>query len=582
MMFRSVSPARARLTRSLLPVLSGALIAVSSPVFADTIDVLAAIDRVTVYPRGAQVTRAAEVTVPAGSHTLRIANLPDGILAETVRVEGSSTGTLEIGAVDLKRVELTREEAERAAEARRELEDRIKALETELEKIGYDLRVKETQRDFLTNLAGLPNRGVPASQAGGGSPDWAAIYQLIGTNMSSVQTDIFTLRQSLQETERRIEDARRELSRLAPKPSDRLVGDVTVVGDTEQTANLVIRYQVRAASWRPLYEARLDTGDNQTAASLSLTRRAAIQQSSGESWENVELTLSTVRPSGRTAAPDVNSLFVDFARPPVAASLATGRAMAEDADRRAKLEPPVNERRLRSSRQLSAMQAPAKPNAIRESGAAITSGRFQAAFAVPDRVTVANDGTVKQVRIDSQSVEPKLVVRTSPRLVKQAFLYAVYKLPGTSPFLRGTMTLFRDGTYVGRGRMPEKAGGEEHELGFGADDRVKVTFAVADDTRANQSGIISSSRVETKSFKTTITNMHDRRIDVYVSDRVPVSREEDIEIEVVSKPKPSETNIKDRRGVHAWSFPLDAGKEQVIETRYKVTWPADKKIEYRG
>ena len=556
----------------------------ATPAIAETITVTSAIDSVTVYPRGAQVTRTAEVAVPQGSHTLRITNLPDEVLPETVRVTGTSDGTLEIGAVDLKRVELTREEAERDAAARRDLEDRIRSLETELEKTGYEVRVKETQRDFLTNLAGLPNRGGAPGEGQAAPTDWAAVFELIGTSMARVQSDLFALRQQLLETERRIEDVRRELARLAPKPADRLVGDVSVTAAGAQSANLQVRYQVRSASWFPLYDARLETGSETTPASLQLTRRAAIQQNSGEAWDNIELILSTVRPSARTAAPEVGSLFVEFEQPPVAAALESERRFAAEdamADRRERDEAERGGQ-LRSVRPTARVAAaPARPKLVVEQEAAVETGRFQATFAVPERVTVANDGTLKQVRIAAETVEPKLVVRTAPQFVPQAFLYAVYELPGAAPYLPGTMTLFRDGTYVGRGRMTELAGGEEHELGFGADDRVKVTFAVADDTRANQSGIISSSRTETKSFKMTVKNLHDRRVEVFVTDRMPVSREKDIAVEITASPKASETDVEDRRGVLAWGFGLDPGTEQVITTRYKLTWPADKAIVYR-
>ena len=44
-----------------------------------------------------------------------------------------------------------------------------------------------------------------------------------------------------------------------------------------------------------------------------------------------------------------------------------------------------------------------------------------------------------------------------------------------TPILPGQVSLFRDGTFVGNGRLPLLSPGEEHELGFGVDDAVRVT-----------------------------------------------------------------------------------------------------------
>ena len=58
-----------------------------------------------------------------------------------------------------------------------------------------------------------------------------------------------------------------------------------------------------SASWTPFYDARLATGTKAQPPKLELVRRAAIQQRTGESWDNVALPLSTARPGAGTAAP---------------------------------------------------------------------------------------------------------------------------------------------------------------------------------------------------------------------------------------------------------------------------------------
>ena len=49
--------------------------------------------------------------------------------------------------------------------------------------------------------------------------------------------------------------------------------------------------------------------------------------------------------------------------------------------------------------------------------------------------------------------------------------------------LPGPVALFRDSTFVGNGQLPLLAPGEEHELGFGVDDLIRVRHAIAEQTR---------------------------------------------------------------------------------------------------
>ncbi|MEM7776400.1 MAG: mucoidy inhibitor MuiA family protein [Pseudomonadota bacterium] len=580
-------PAFARaLPLTLAPTLAlVALTTIGLPAAAETIELETKIDNVTVYPRGAQVERIGKADVPAGSHVIRIPDLPRDVIPNTLRVEGRSTGALEIGAVDLKRVTLTREESEAAAAARKAIETEIERLQSELEKLGYDIRVKETQRDFLTNLAGLPARGpVPLGSAPqAATPDWAAIYTLIGTNMAEAQNAIFALRQQVKETERRIEDERRKLGRLAPKPKQRLVGEVSVIAEGALEADLTVRYQISSASWQPLYDARLTTGAGDNAAALELTRRASVRQSSGEAWTDVALSLSTVRSQGRTAAPKIRPVIVDFPPPVTVAEapapaprMARTRALSEAAKPKAQ----DREDRLRGAPLQDGMAAGRTLARARVRQATVTASPFQATFTVPDRTSIGNDGVVKQVKIDSKSFEPKLAARTVPRLDPQAYLYATFKLPSETPYLAGTVSLFRDGTYVGRGRLPALSGGQEHELGFGADDRIRVKFNVANEVRS-ETGLITASRVDEKRYRISLNNLHTRSVKLTVVDRIPVSRDEEIKVELTSSIAPSKRNLDEQRGVLAWTFDLKPNEKKNLDVGFKATWPAEKTIIYR-
>ena len=122
------------------------------------------------------------------------------------------------------------------------------------------------------------------------------------------------------------------------------------------------------------------------------------------------------------------------------------------------------------------------------------------------------------------------------------------------------------------------APGEEHVLGFGVDDRIKVK-RVEVKRKTSETGIITTSEVEDRSWTMTIQNLHDRTMPVTVHDQMPYATHEDITVEMLpGSTKPSERNVDKKRGVLAWSYDLEAAQEKVINFGYRITRPKDRTI----
>ena len=153
-------------------------------------------------------------------------------------------------------------------------------------------------------------------------------------------------------------------------------------------------------------------------------------------------------------------------------------------------------RREGGGRAPSRRSAPVQAEEVR---AKVETQAFQAIYAIAGRVTVPTTGEAKRVQIDEAQLDPALTVRTVPKRDQKAFLYAKVTMARGTPILPGQVSLFRDGTFVGNGRLPLLAPGEEHELGFGVDDAVRVRHAIAEEKRA-ETGIITSSKTDTRSY----------------------------------------------------------------------------------
>ena len=551
--------------------INAVLVAVAA---AGEIEATSEIDSVVVFPSGAEVNRAAKVSLPEGETTIVFGDLPAQTVPGSIRVEGEAAGALRIGSVDQRRLFVPQSGSSDDVTERKRLEKEIERLKDQRQLLQGKIESAQTQRTLLQNLANLPN--VPTGRDGqsGVLPDWGQLIGLIGTGLGDVQQQMLDANVQIREIDRKVSDLEKAISELAPKRIERTQVKVFVSTDAAVEADLKLKYQVRSASWSPSYEARLKTGTALKGSKLQLVRRATITQRSGEAWRDVVIKLSTTRPTSGSTAPELRPMLVDILKPRPQPAPAGG-IMSMNAASEAPAEERDGRRGYATLRKSQlARRAPAKPVMAK-----VETAPFQAIFSVPGRADIDTTGEAKNLMISEADFDVSLRIKTVPKKQLKAFLYATIKRTGETPLLPGPVVLFRDGTFVGKGHLPLIAG-ESHELGFGADDLVRIKYAILQEKRG-ETGLISTTRTDDRNYKLTITNLHKQKIDVTVLDQMPVARDERIQVELTGRTRPTKKDVDDKRGLLAWDFTLKLEEEKVIDFGYVVKWPSDKQIKYR-
>lgn len=541
-----------------------------TPAFAADIPALSRIDKVTVFPQGAEVTRIAEVRIGQGDHTLIFDGLPAELAPETLRVEGTGGARLEIGSVDSKIVFLPTAALD---EDRKRIEKDIEALGDERAALDQTIGDAEYQKTLMQQLASAtltqkPQEGATRildAQGLGG------VLDLVGTKLSSLGKTILEARTRQREIDRLAEELNKKLADLAPREDQRMRVSVHLAAPAETEGAFRLSYRVQNAGWQPIYDARLGEIGKDGKAKIEIVRRADVMQATAESWDSVALTLSTARPVGATAAPDLMPMalngFLEGRRENYTAR-GLGDATPEAA--------------------ISAQEAPqAAPIDMDVSRAVQKQARveiagFQALYGIQDRVTVDNTGTAKKVRIATDEIEAKLSAQAAPKLDPNAYLTAAFTLSGDTPLLPGPVMLYRDGVFLGQGALPMLSPGEETKLGFGADDLIKVK-RIEVKRRTAEEGLLTTSNVDERAFDITVKNLHQASIPVTILDQMPYSTEQKITVETLSGMTPATAkDYERRRGVMAWSFELPSQDTKVIKHGYKISWPQTLQLGLNG
>ena len=533
--------------------------AFATPALAADLDATSSIDAVTVYPDGASVTRIITFDLPSGDNTLVAKDFPLSLDHASLRIEGEAGEKLTIGAID------TRTPKPVAPANLSEIDKQIEALKDQRADLDGAIASAEARRKFAEHFAEASPAGLGDKGEARPLAEWRAAFGAVAEEVASADT-------AIREAQRKQRDLDRDLARLQQdrnvKPPGKLEVRVDLATAVATKATLRVTYSVKNAHWTPLYDARLDTGAKDRKPALELVRRAEITQATGEDWSNVTLGVSTVRVARGGDAPDLGSVLVRYPEPP---RQEPRRSVSEEQD---------------SLRTLQYSPAPAsvaagvaeKLKKADEEQATAEIGAFQTAFKIPGRVSVNAGQGARALRVSSATIAPDLVIRSVPVLDPTAYLEASFVQSEDAPLLPGRISIYRDGVFVGQGKMAAAGKDEKVRLGFGADDKVKIERAVLKRNEGS-SGLIVTSKVDERAFKTSVRNGHDFSVKVAIEDQLPVSENDEIAVELLpSSTPPTTTNLHDKRGVLEWAFQAKPGEAKDINFTWRMRWPKDKGV----
>ena len=544
------------------------LIFLGNPALAGDIDVRSSIDTVTVYPDGATVTRTITIDLPQGDTTLVARDFPPGLDTASLRVEGETAAPVTIGAIDAR---APRPERPPTAP---ELEKRLQGLKDQRAALDDQIGAETARKKFAERFAAETPFGLGEKGEARPLSDWRAAFSAVAEEIKSANEAIRTLRLKQRDIDLEI---RQTEAALQANPARKMEVRIDLAANAASHATFRVSYTVRGARWAPLYDARLDSGTRERKPALELIRRAEIVQQTGEDWQDVALTVSTVRTAKGGNGPELQPLIVRYYQPPTIQPVPRASRMQDrigDAGRGGLATA------YKDEPSLAAAPAQPAPVAAQEAETTVDTGGFQAVFRVPGRVSVAASEGAKSFRISTEQIAPELLVRAVPALDETAFLEASFKHAEEAPLLPGRVSVYRDGIFVGRSAMPLTPKDEALRLGFGADEKVKVTRTVTRKIEGS-AGIISSAKTDEREFKITLRSGHAQPIKAVIEDQVPTSETADIQVELlpITTP-PSERDLRDRRGVLAWNFEAAPGETKEIKLGWRLRWPGDKVVAY--
>ena len=588
------------------------------------------IDHVTVYRKGAQVTRVATAALPAGETTVQFKGLPQQLWENSLSLRASG----EVTVLSLSQTTNYLEE-EALDSLSTALSEQQLAIRDSIALLKRHTDVYQNERAMmLANQSIGGQEGVQAEEL----EQMAALFRQRLLDIENQLRQISLRERQLQEQLLRISKALLELNVKAEAPPTVTV-EVKLRTEAAQQSQLELQYVVPEAGWDPFYNLRIED----TQRPLSLAYKAKVYQDTEEDWEAVRLTLSTGNPYTSNVKPELNTYYLTFdnyyaKRPNPAPYSAPGQRVVSgtvvdesgepligvnilvkgttqgtvtDLDGKFSLAVPpgsdalifsyvgyankevqqvprrggridvqlqasgmlLDEVTVMGSRRSKARQersAPAQPQTI---PLAVDKQYTSTAFEIEIPYTIPADNQPYDVHMISHQVPADYHYAVVPKLSDQAYLTAAITDWSQYSLLSGDANLFFKGTYQGKTYLDMEAFEDTLSVSVGRDEDIIVKRERVRDK--SSTSFLGSNKTVERSWETTIRNANSYPVNLVVEDQYPVAKEDDIKVLQLDHDGGA---LDEETGTVTWSFTLPAGQTAERVLKYAVRYPKKRRL----
>jgi uncharacterized protein (TIGR02231 family) len=514
----------------------------------ESVDVTSKITQATVYLQSAQITREAQVQIVKGNNILRFPGLENSIDPQSIQAAAP-----EIVLINSVKHEVNYQTDLPSSPEYRRLEDSLRLTADAITRASAANGVLEAEKTLLNqNLSiGSKEKGLSADNL----QKMADFYRSRMTYLQEEQFKISLSQRELQKTQQRLTNQIGTLQGRRNQPSNDVI--VQVKSDYARSITLLLRYVVSGARWQPSYDLRA----TELNKPVRLDYRAEVFQTTGNDWENVQLTLSTGNPNLGGTKPELSQWNLY----PAYAITRTANAMRAPAyDKVATKEEEKGDAKAYESDESGLTLA---------DYTTVTEGAVTAEFAINIPQRILSDGKGHQVFVQSTDLPAQFVHLAVPKLDPDAFLLAAVTGWEGLNLLPGEVNIFFEGTYVTRAALNPSATSDTLNLSLGRDPKVIITRQALKDKNTQRT--IGTNKERTFAFEITVRNAKATPITLRLLDQVPVSQDASV---IVKVEEISGAGHNESTGELTWNLSLQPGETKKVQLVYAVKYPKSKVI----
>lgn len=253
---------------------------------------------VTVFLKGAQLTRTAKTDIPAGTSTIKLTGMSPYLDRKTLLVKG--LGDFTILSVNHQLNYLNEKKLE---EKFKVLNDTIASITRVLEELQNELATLIERESFLKlNQTAKGTEQMDAEKL-------KAVYTFFGDQLNVIKAERLKKTRKVKDLGEILQTFKLQLAQEQKKKQEaESEVMVEVLAAKSVKAEFIVSYMVIHAAWFPSYDIRV----NNVQEPLKLLYKANISQTTGEDWKDVSLTISNANPYLSGTLPELTPWYLNF------------------------------------------------------------------------------------------------------------------------------------------------------------------------------------------------------------------------------------------------------------------------------
>lgn len=518
----------------------------------------AGIDGVTVYPDGATITRRGKIALGKGRSIVTFSSLTPALDEASIRakLDGKSGARVTGISADWDgSLEPLREDEAKLTTAIEKLTAAIQAKNDERQALAARRALLEQYRalakDAMAQAAGDGTASAPKTPA---TARWKEAIAFLTREQDALATAERAIAHAIEDLQEELNAKHQGLALLRTNEQRRTRRiEVEVEAESAVETEISVEYAVYSAGWFPAYDVRQDEGTDK--AKLSLVYYGTIVQGTGEDWKNVQLTLSTAKPTEGAQVPTLTTLMLTGhkrVKQPVQI-VSYGKKKAKEQQK--------NEQTL-------ADQTLSGRAAIDDRGNAVT-------FTIKGRETLPADRRPHKVEVTTLALDAAIAYETVPKIAPWVFLKATAANKSAFPILAGDVNVFRSSGYVGTSSLDYIAPGEEFAVSLGVDEELKVR-RIIDERVDRKPKLLGTTRNLSYAYEIVLENHKETPQTITLVENIPVTQRKEIKIDV--REGTSKPDAKDDEGFLRWKVDLKPGESRTVFFGYDVAYPSSFQI----
>jgi len=534
------------------------------------------IGKVTVYQQGAQIQQKATYTVQKGITTLIIEGVSPSIDPASIQINASGSIVL----LDSKYtifypqpesdVNLSNEIPVKIQREITFLQDSLFDLEYDILAIQYQIDVLNSEKRIIENNGTIKGNG----KVNDSIPLLKDALLFYHEKMNLINKDLLRLGKEkviLGKKQSRMQFRLNELfnynanSGLTPPQNKQPIHQIEITVSAEElaTGKIDVTYLSNNAGWVPMYDFR----STAATSSIDLTYKAHVYQNTGIDWEGVRLNLSTNNPYANKTKPELYPWYLDYY------DYRTTN-YSDDSKRSNDMNG--------YGTSMPSLSAPINTGVMGEDDYnAQTSSNFSTMieqllsieYAIDLPYSIKSDNQMNMVLINTKSLNTDYMYYAVPKLDLSVYMVARITDLSSLNLIPGKANLFHDGAYIGETYVNPTTMDDTMNISLGKDQNIVVTRTLLKDESKEK--VVGEKIVKSMSYRITIKNQKAKNIRLVMQDQIPVSRNSEIEVDVIDNTRGSMDEVS---GIINWNIRMKAAETQTYNLIYNVTYDKTKSI----